>query len=139
MTRTQFSAIAIAFSALFSAQAMAADNGPATRAQVKAELAEAIQAGNMILDEGGQLYKEAFPNNYPAKQVEAKSRAEVRAELAQAIRNGDMLIDEAGQRYNEVFAHNYAADNVASKTREQVRAELAEAIASGAHNNHVAA
>lgn len=139
MTRTQFSAIALVFSTVFASQVMAADNGPITRAQVKSELADAIQAGNMILDEGGQLYREAFPNNYAAKQVEAKSRTEVRAELAQAIRNGDMLIDEAGQRYNEVLAHNYAGDNAASKNREQVRAELAEAIASGAHSNHVAA
>ena len=42
MTRTQISAIAIASSVLFAGQPMTADNGPATRAQVKAQLAEAI-------------------------------------------------------------------------------------------------
>ncbi|NLC36279.1 MAG: DUF4148 domain-containing protein [Alcaligenaceae bacterium] len=139
MTRTQISAIAIAFSALFTGQAMAADNGAATRAQVKTELAEAIQAGNMVFDEGGQLYREAFPQNYPTAQTETKSRAEVRAELAQAINNGDMLFDEGGQRYSDVFPHTHSANHVASKSREQVRAELAEAIATGAHSTHVSA
>lgn len=42
MTRTQLSAIAFAFATVFAGQALAADNGPATRAQVKAQLAEAI-------------------------------------------------------------------------------------------------
>jgi len=45
MTRTQISAIAFAFSALFAGQAMAATDAPVTRAQVKAELAEAINSG----------------------------------------------------------------------------------------------
>jgi hypothetical protein len=93
MTRTQISAIAIAFSALFTGQAMAADNGPATRAQVKAELAEAIRSGNMTLNESGVLYNEFFPHNYPAPQVESKTRAEVKAELAEAIANGNYPSD----------------------------------------------
>jgi len=45
MTRTQLSAIAIALSTMLAGQAMAADNVPVTRAQVKAELAEAMANG----------------------------------------------------------------------------------------------
>ena len=131
MTRTQVSAIAFAFSTLFAGQAMAADNGPVTRAQVQAELAEAIRTGNMVYDEGGRLLNEVFPHNYPAQEVTSKSRAQVRAELAEAIRTGNMAYDESGQQLNEVFPHNYADKNVASKTREQVKAELAEAASNG--------
>lgn len=127
MTRTQASAIALALSALFAGQAMAADNNPVTRAQVQAELAEAIRTGNMVYDEGGRLLNEVFPQNYPAKEVASKSRTEVRAELAEAIRTGNMVYDESGRRFNEVFPHNYPGKNVASKTRDQVKTELAEA------------
>lgn len=45
MTRNQIPAIPIAFATLFAGQAMAASDAPITRAQVKAELAEAIANG----------------------------------------------------------------------------------------------
>ncbi len=128
MTRTQLSAIAIAFGVMLSAPVFAADNGPATRAQVKAELAEAIRTGNMVFDETGQLYNEFFPHNYPAQQTSSKTREEVRAELAEAVRTGNIVFDETGQLYNEFYAHNYADQTVASKTREEVQMELAEAM-----------
>ena len=98
MNRTRFSAIAIAFAALSAGQAMAAGpivNGeiyPAdavaqastvTRAQVKAELAEAIRTG--VLAQNGEIPAQA------AVQTAGKSRAEVKAELANAQRTGTVL------------------------------------------------
>ena len=98
MNRTRFSAIAIAFAALFAGQAMAAGpivNGeiyPAdavaqastvTRAQVKAELADAIRTG--VLAQNGEIPAQA------AVQTAGKSRAEVKAELANAQRTGTVL------------------------------------------------
>ena len=141
MTRTQISAIAFAFSALFAGQAMAATDAPVTRAQVKAELAEAIRSGNMIADENGQQLNEIFPHNYPAQQAGSSvSRAQVKAELAAAINNGNVTVGESGELLNEVYAYNYQdQQNVASKSREQVRAELAEAINSGLFDRHIEA
>ena len=129
MTRTQLSAVAIALGVMVSGPALAADNGPQTRAQVKAELAEAIRTGNMVYDEIGQLYNEFYPHNYPSRPVASKSRAEVKAELAEAIRTGNIVYDQTGRLYNEFYPHNYPQQTVASKSREEVRMELAEAIA----------
>lgn len=110
MTRKQLSAIAIAFTTVFAGQALAADNGPVTRAQVKAELAEAIQNGSMVYDEYGRTYAEFFPHNYPSQQNTAsKTREQVRAELAQAIENGNVSFDEYGRTYAEFFPNNYPA------------------------------
>lgn len=88
MTRTQLSAIAIALSTMLAGQAMAADNVPVTRAQVKAELAEAIRTGNMLIDEGGQRLNEMYAQNYRQPTVASKTRDEVRRELAEAMANG---------------------------------------------------
>ena len=140
MTRTQVSAIAFAFATVFAGQALAADNGPATRAQVKSELAEAVRSGNVTIGESGELMKEAFPHNYPAQATSPVTRAQVKAELAEAIRNGNVAVGEGGQTLNQVFPHNYPSQqNVASKSREQVRAELAEAAASGLLDRHTEA
>src|SRR5690606_32880953 len=67
MTRTQTSTIAFAFSALFAGQAMAQNTGPVTREQVKAELAQAIQNGDMIINESGARLNQMFPHNYPQR------------------------------------------------------------------------
>lgn len=139
MTRIQTSAVAIVFGALLAGPAMAADNAPVTRSQVKVELAEAINTGNMIIGESGELYNEAFPHNYPAQNVESKTRAQVRAELVEAIQNGNMTVNEAGELQREVFALNFPAPDVAGKTREEVRAEVAEAAANGSLHRHIPA
>lgn len=54
-----------------------------TRAEVKAELAEAIRNGEMIADgETGARFKDLNPGRYPAETTfQAKSRDDVRAEL----------------------------------------------------------
>ena len=140
MNRTQISAIAIALSALIAGPAIAADNGPATRAQVKAELAEAVRTGNVIISTSGELAREAHPNNYPAPSASTVTRAQVQAELAEAHRAGNMLIDESGQTRSQARSHEYPSQQyVASKTRDEVRTELAEAAANGAFDRHIEA
>ena len=139
MTRTQISAIAIAFATLFAGQAMAASDAPITRAQVKAELAEAVHSGNVIVGEDGALLNEVFPHNYAAQQTSQVSRAQVKAELAEAIRSGNMSVSESGVPLNKVFPHNYAQQDVGHPTRAEIKAELAEAIANGLHDRHIEA
>ncbi|MBS3996701.1 MAG: DUF4148 domain-containing protein [Hydrogenophaga sp.] len=54
-----------------------------TRAQVKAELAQAVRNGDVIADgESGLRYNELFPSRYPQPTLaQGKSRDDVRAEL----------------------------------------------------------
>jgi ribosomal protein L30E len=134
MTRTHSYTIAAAFVSLFTVQATAASNGaPVTRKQVRAELAEAVRTGNVILGESSLRLNEQFPQNYPLQQnVPSKSREQVKAELAQAIRTGNISEGESGQKLNEQFPNQFPAqENIASKTHEQVNAELVEAISTG--------
>jgi len=111
-----------------------ADSG-LTRAQVKADLAEAMRTGNMLAaGESGMTLRELNPQRYPAPVVaEGKTRAQVQAELADAIRTGEVLAnDESGLKANEENPQRYPARVMAAgKTRAQVRAELAEAIRTG--------
>ncbi|MDP1685855.1 DUF4148 domain-containing protein [Hydrogenophaga sp.] len=57
-----------------------------TRAEVKAELAEAIRNGDLIADgQTGARFKDLNPSRYPAEATfQAKSRDDVRAELVNA-------------------------------------------------------
>jgi hypothetical protein len=57
-----------------------------TRAEVKAELAEAIRNGELIADgETGARFKDLNPGRYPAEATfQAKSRDDVRAELVKS-------------------------------------------------------
>jgi hypothetical protein len=92
------------FAALSVGQAFAADEanqfnpnaiaqGTATRAQVKAELAQAVRAGEIATDvETGQSLSQPFVTH----ATSAKTRAEVKAELVQAARAGQLpLADQA--------------------------------------------
>ena len=95
MNRTYFSAIALAAAAFTSGHALAADaSAPKTREQVKAELAEAIRTGDIVIDqESGKKANELFPGRYPAKPVaQGKTREQVKIELAEAIRTGQMPV-----------------------------------------------
>jgi Domain of unknown function (DUF4148) len=79
------------FNEVFPAQYVAARAAPAatvvaqgkTRAEVKAELAEAIRNGDLIADgQTGARFKDLNPSRYPAEATfQAKSRDDVRAEL----------------------------------------------------------
>jgi hypothetical protein len=92
------------FAALSVGQAFAADEanqfnpnaiaqGTATRAQVKAELAQAVRAGEIATDvETGQSLSQPFVTH----ATSALTRAEVKAELVQAARAGQLpLADQA--------------------------------------------
>jgi hypothetical protein len=110
-------------------------DGALSRAQVKAELAEAIRTGDMLAPgESGLTFRELDPQRYPAPVVAAgKTRAQVNAELADAIRTGNIMTsDETGLKLNEEYPQRYPAPvAVAGKTRAQVKVELAEAIRTG--------
>lgn len=95
MKRSYISAVALAVAALSAGQGMAADaSTPITRAQVKAELAEAIRTGDISTDhETGRKMNELFPGSYPAKAAaQGKTRDQVKAETAEAIRTGTMPV-----------------------------------------------
>ena len=104
MNRKHVTAIAAALIALSATQVFAAD-GPKTREQVKAELAEAIRTGNMPAhDESGRLLNQVYPERYatPINQA-GKSRAEVQAELTEAIRTGDVVAHgETGEKLKDL-------------------------------------
>ena len=106
------SAVAIAISALATGQALAADPvSPKTRAEVKAELAEAIRSGNMIANgETLATFKQMYPDRYTEQPATVgKTRAEVKAELAEAIRSGDMIANgETLATFRQLQPHRYA-------------------------------
>lgn len=141
MTRTHNTALALALSALFAGQAMAAGTAaPLTRDQVKAELAEAVRTGNVVTGESSDRLNEQFPQLYPQQQASSTvTRAQVQAELAEAIQTGNVLVGESSAKLNEVLPQNYAQQNVAGKSRAQVHAELVEAAARGQLYRHIEA
>ena len=108
MTHTKVSTIVCAFSAVFVGQAIASNDSVVTRAQVKAELAEAIRTGNIVTGESSAKLNEQFPHLYP-QQAAASSvtRAQVKAELAKAIRTGNMVEGESGVKLNEIYPGKY--------------------------------
>ncbi len=79
---------------------------PGAREQVKAELAEAVRAGDMLAA-SGLKQKALSPGFYPADPVvTGKTREEVKAELAEAIRAGDIVVGDA-VKLNELFPQVY--------------------------------
>lgn len=103
--------VAMALSTLAAGQALAADPGAAkTRAEVKAELAEAIRNGDMIANsETGTTFRQLFPHRYAQPvATRGKTRAEVKAELADAMRNGNMMADgESGITFKQRYPGLY--------------------------------
>jgi predicted RNase H-like HicB family nuclease len=104
-----------------------------TRAEVKAELADAIRTGDIASGISGLKLNEVYPGSYPRKpSVATKTREEVNAELAEAVRTGDIVTGQTGSKAYEQFPGRYPPrPAVAGKTREEVKAELAEAIRNG--------
>jgi hypothetical protein len=138
MNRTTVSILALSVAALSAGQALAAEPAGKTRAQVQAELADAVRNGDIVPDNeayAGKKLNEVFPDNYPARaQAAGKTRAQVQAELAEAIRTGDVRVgaDHRGSKLNEIYPNRYPAPaQVARKSREQVKAELIEAQRTG--------
>lgn len=104
MKTSILSAAILSFAVLGSGSAFAVvdNNYPAenttnvsvkTRADVKAELAEAIRTGNIIVN--GQLGLTAYqlnPSAYPTRPMAmSKTRAQVQRELNAARANGDLM------------------------------------------------
>lgn len=111
MNRKHITAIAAALIALSTTQVFAAD-GPKTREQVKAELAEAIRTGNMPADnESGLMLNQVRPDLYPSQERSVgKTRAEVKAELNEAVRTGNIVAaGESGKKLNELHPARYGA------------------------------
>lgn len=101
--------------------------GAKTREQVRAELIEAQQRGELMVDgESGRMLHELAPRRYQSGIVaQGKTRAEVRAELLEARRRGDML---AGGDTDSAFTQPVTAMAAGpGRTRAEVKAELLEA------------
>ncbi|NWF47550.1 DUF4148 domain-containing protein [Hydrogenophaga sp. D2P1] len=116
MNRNHVSAIAAALIALSATQVFAAD-GPKTRDQVRAELAEAIRTGNMPANgESGVLLNQVNPGRYAPQNMEAgKTRAEVKAELMEALRTGDVLANnETGEKLKDLYPGLYPTSHTVS-------------------------
>ena len=99
MNRSYLSALTVALATLSAGHALASDaSAPKTREQVKAELAEAIRTGDIVVDyESGKKANELYPGRYPAKPVvQGKTREQVKAELLEAIRTGTMPVHIGG-------------------------------------------
>jgi hypothetical protein len=109
--------------------------GARTRAEVRAELAQAIHSGDLLgAGEAGIPLNQLHPQQYPAIAHEAgKSREQVRAELDDALRSGDIVAGgESSQKRNEINPSLYPPVVMAAgKTREEAKAELAEALRTG--------
>lgn len=111
--------VVVALVGLSAAQAADDFASSKSRAQVQAELADAIRTGD--IHTGGEspvLLNELFPTQYPAKaRAAGKTREQVRVELAEAIRTGDIHIGgESPVKAKELFPGLYAP-TAASYTR----------------------
>lgn len=134
MNTVRLSVLTLAFAALLSGPAAAADQAGATsRAQVLAELDEAVRTGSLITNESGLSQRELNPSLYPAAApVAGPTRAQVLAELAEARQKGQLIGGENGLTQAEQFPGQYpVAATAPGKTRAQIKAELEEAIRSG--------
>ena len=107
---TAVPSLILASLALCAGQVLAQNTGPKTRAEVQAELQEAIRTGNMPAnDESGRMLNEVNPSAYPPKPVvPCKTREQVRAELEEAKRTGNMPADsETGCMLKDLYPDLY--------------------------------
>ncbi len=106
---------------------------PVTRAQVKAELAQAIRDGDVQIGDSGRTLREEDPSHYPKlAQAPGLTRAQVKAELAEAVREGDVQVGDSGRTLAELDPSRYPHPaQPAGLTRAQVKTELAQAIRDG--------
>ena len=90
-TGQRYNEVSPAQYAAVRAEAVVADAAPVvgkTRAQVKAELAEAIRTGDMIADGAtGAKYNELFPTSYAQSALAQGNSRDVRAEAVESSRN----------------------------------------------------
>ncbi|MDT4855472.1 hypothetical protein FQZ97_898260 [compost metagenome] len=85
-----------------------------TRAEVQAELREAVRTGDIVANaETGEKLNQVYPGRYTEAVAQGKTRAEVRAELIEAQRTGDIVANgETGQKLNELYPNRYSAKSV---------------------------
>ena len=133
MKRNQLSVLAITLAGLVAGQAVAADTSTVTREQVRAELAQAVRAGDVVVNNETGERLNARQSGRHASVGSAKSRAEVSAELAAATRAGWVVIDnQTGLMLKDLQPASRGQTTAAGgATREQVKAELAEAVRNG--------
>jgi hypothetical protein len=127
----------IAAAALLSALGFAAhaqDAQGLTRAQVRAELAQAQRTGDIQASgDLGRTLREVSPDRYPAAPASAAlTRGDVAAQLQEARRNGELAVGDTGLTQYDIAPQNFPSHAAAQgKTRGQVRAELADAVRTG--------
>jgi hypothetical protein len=132
MTFSRIAAATVLATLGFAAHAQ--DMQGLTRAQVRADLAQAQRSGNIeAAGELGRTLREESPGRYPAASAaSALTRADVVAQLQQARRNGELMVGDTGLTQADLAPGNFPSRKVApGKTREQVRAELADAVRTG--------
>jgi hypothetical protein len=105
-----------------------------TRAQVRADLAQAQRSGDIEASgDLGRTLREVSPDRYPAAAASTSlTRGDVAAQLQEARRNGELPVGDTGLTQYDIAPKNFPSHAAAQgKTREQVQAELAEAIRTG--------
>ena len=124
--------LSISLLAFAGAQHANAQEGK-SRAEVRAELDRAIQAGELLVPgELGLTLRQLRPDLYPSAAVQGKSRNEVKKELADAIHNGEIVAGESSGNLNELYPSQYPpVARLPGKSREEAKAELAEALRTG--------
>jgi hypothetical protein len=80
------------------------------REQVKAELAQALHAGDLLAGESSYKLNEVHPNLYPpVAMVAGTTREAAKLELAQAIESGEIIAGgELALKRNELSPRRYA-------------------------------
>jgi len=97
--------------------------GEKTRAQVQAELAQAVLEGEVVVSgETGMKANELEPGRYPRRALaDGRTRAQVEAELAAAVKNGELIVGDSGMSAREVSPGLYPACPPLSATAELAR------------------
>jgi hypothetical protein len=133
MTKTTLIAATL-FSALTVA-AVAQSPAPAseTRAQVKAETAEAVRNGDITWGEQGRKLNEIYPKRYaPKPSSPGETRAEVKADLARASQDGDLPRGDLDVTDRQTDPKRFPPQATEpGLTRAQVEAETRAAIRAG--------
>ena len=94
-----------------------------SRAEVRAELDEAMRLGQLLDGTTGQPMNLLYPGMYPQSSAPSmtspvqaarapiaplgKTRAEVKAELNEAIRTGSLVYGEHGETLRDLYPHRY--------------------------------
>ena len=113
------SVVTLSVATLFAGQAMAASsmNTPETAQEVRTELLQAVQSGDMLAGNNGLQLNDVRPDLYkqPVAAI-TKSSAQVRSELALAVKTGNITVGESGAQQNEINADKYPAQPVPAAT-----------------------